>query len=522
MKSPDGRTVPTWKQLVSLPQFPPPPENANADVCVVGAGIAGLMTAYLLAKAGKSVIILDEGPVGAGQTERTTAHLASAQDDRFTEIERLHGVEGSRTAYESHAAAIDLIEQIARDEGIDCDFARLDGLLFPAPGEDPKVLDDERDAAHRAGFTDVVRMESMTIAGREQGPHLHFPRQARFHPLKFLYGLAAAAQRLGVKIYTGCRVKDVQGNDPKTGERARAQIDNGPAAVTAGAIVVATNTPAPINDWMGIYLKQASYRTYVIAAKVPRGAFTDVLWWDNEEPYHYVRLEAAPPDAIGRDAGHDLLIIGGADHKTGQFPPNAGPFADLETWARKQFPQVGEIVGRWSGQVQEPDDHMGFIGKAPHAKDDVYVITGDSGQGITHGALGARLVSDLILGRQNPWTKLYDPSRKQANRDFVKENANVVKQYADWVTGGDVKSEVDIPKGDGALLREGLKKVAVYRDESGAVHKCSAVCTHLGCVVQWNSVEKSWDCPCHGSRFDAKGKVVMGPAIDDLAPAEEK
>src|SRR3954447_22609975 len=147
MKSPDGRTVPTWKQLVSLPQFPPPPGKANADVCVVGAGIAGLMTAYLLAKSGKSVIVLDEGPVGAGQTERTTAHLASAQDDRFTEIERLHGVEGSRTAYESHARGIDLLESVARDEGIDCDFARLDGLLLPAAGEGEEVLDEELRAA---------------------------------------------------------------------------------------------------------------------------------------------------------------------------------------------------------------------------------------------------------------------------------------------------------------------------------------------------------------------------------------
>jgi glycine/D-amino acid oxidase-like deaminating enzyme/nitrite reductase/ring-hydroxylating ferredoxin subunit len=516
------KSTSVWIDTAPRPSTSVLDRDASADVCVVGAGIAGLTTAYLLAKAGKSVIVLDEGPVGAGQTERTSAHLASAQDDRFTEIERLHGVGGSRAAYESHAAGIDLIESIARDEGIDCDFARVDGLLFPAPGEDPKVLDDERDAARRAGFTGVERVESVTIAGREQGAHLRFPRQARFHPLKFLYGLAAAAQRLGVKIHTGCRVKDVQGTGPKTGDAARAQIDDGPAAVTAGAIVVATNAPAPINDWMGIYLKQASYRTYVVAATVPRGAFADVLWWDNEDPYHYVRLEAAPADAIGRDPAHDLLLIGGADHKTGQFPKSAAPFADLEIWARKQFPQIGEIVGRWSGQVQEPDDYMGFIGKAPHAKDNVYVITGDSGQGLTHGALGARLVSDLILGRQNPWTKLYDPSRKQANIDFVKENANAVKQYADWITGGDVKSEADIPKGEGALLREGLKKVAVYRDDSGAIHKRSAVCTHLGCVVQWNSVEKSWDCPCHGSRFDANGKVVMGPAIDDLAPLDEK
>lgn len=519
MKSPDGKTVPTWKQLVSAPRYQPPPEKAHADICVVGAGIAGLMTAYLLAGEGKSVIVLDEGPVGGGQTERTSAHLASAIDDRFTEIERLHGQDGSRICYESHSSAIDLIEKISRDERIDCDFARLDGLLFPPPGESEKVLDDELAAARRAGFAGVEKLAAISIGGKEQGVHLRFPNQGRFHPLKFLYGLAAALERKGVKIYTGCRVKDVQGTDEKKGEPARAQIDDGPAAVTADAIVVATNAPAPINDWMGIYTKQSSYRSYVIAAKVPRGAFADVLWWDDAEPYHYVRLEAAPADAIGRE-GHDLLLIGGEDHKVGQFPANAAPFAALETWARKQFPVIGEIVDRWSGQVQEPSDCVAFIGVAPTAKPNVYVITGDSGMGLTHGALGARLVTDLILGRDNPWAKLYDPSRKTMTANFASENVNVVKQYSDWVTGGDVKSEADIAKGEGALLRDGLKKVAVYRDDAGKIHKCSPVCTHLGCIVQWNGVEKSWDCPCHGSRFDALGKVLMGPAIDDLGPVK--
>jgi glycine/D-amino acid oxidase-like deaminating enzyme/nitrite reductase/ring-hydroxylating ferredoxin subunit len=520
MKPRDGQTVPTWKQLVTTPQNPRPPEKAHADVCVVGAGIAGLMTAYLLSKEGKSVVVLDEGPVGAGQTERTSAHLGSAIDDRFSEVEKIHGVAGSRVAYESHAAAIDLIESTAREEKINCDFARLDGLLFPMP-DGPEVLDEELAAARRAGFVGVERLESVRIAGREQGPCLRFPNQGRFHPLKFLYGLAAVLERRGVKIYTGCRVKDVQGTDEKNKQPARAQIDDGPAAVTADAIVVATNTPAPINDWMGIYTKQAPYRTYLIAAKVPRGSFEDVLWWDNGDPYHYVRLEAAPEGSMGRE-GHDLLLVGGEDHKVGQFPENAAPFAALETWARKQFPVVGDVVGRWSGQVQEPSDYVGFIGVAPTAKPNVYVITGDSGMGLTHGTLGARLVTDLIMGRPNPWAKLYDPSRKQTNTDFAAENANVMKQYVDWVTPGDVKDAGQIVKGEGAVMREGMKKVAVYRDEAGKVHKCSATCTHLGCIVQWNSVEKSWDCPCHGSRFDPLGRVVMGPAIDDLAKVDDK
>lgn len=519
MKAPDGHTIPSWTQLVSRPDFGPLNQSEHADVCVVGAGIAGLMTAYLLAREGKRVIVLDEGPIGAGQTERTSAHLASANDDRFTEIERIHGEEGARIAYESHAAAIDLIESIVRDENIECDFSRLDGLLFPAAGEKSDNLDRELQAAHRAGFTDASIVDRIDIAGQSMGPCLRFGRQARFHPLKFLYALAQAARNKGVQIFTGCRVKDVQGTDTKNNIPAHAIIDDGPTRVTADAVVVATNTPAPINDWMGIYTKQASYRTYIIAARVPRGAFPDLLWWDNEDPYHYVRLETASPETIGRE-DHDLLIIGGEDHKVGQFPKDGAPFAELEIWARKKFPILGEITHRWSGQVQEPADHVAFIGAAPTKFPNVYVITGDSGMGLTHGALGAQLITDLIQHRANPWASLYNPSRKTLTGDFVTENLNAVKHFSEYLTPGDIKSEEQLEPGHGAIIRHGAKKVAVYRDPAGALHTISAACTHMGCIVHWNDIEKSWDCPCHGSRFDATGKVVMGPAIDNLAPID--
>jgi glycine/D-amino acid oxidase-like deaminating enzyme/nitrite reductase/ring-hydroxylating ferredoxin subunit len=519
MKSPDGRTVPTWKDAVAdAPRHPAPAGGLRADVCVVGAGIAGLTTAYLLAREGKRVIVLDEGPVGAGQTERTSAHLASAVDDRFYELERLHGAEGSRAGYEGNAAGIDLIERVAREEGIDCDFARLDGYLFPLPDDPPDELDKELAAARRAGFTDAEKLDAVHLAGStERGPCLRFPRQARFHPVKYLYGLAAALERRGGKIYTGCRVTNVNGADPKKGTPAEAEIDGGKVKVTASAVVVATNTPAPINDWMGIYTKQAAYRTYIVALRVPRGAVQDVLWWDNGDPYHYVRLEASDPSTPGR-GDHDLLVVGGEDHKVGQGPDGDGPFERLEAWARKAFPVVQDVVRRWSGQVQEPTDHMPYIGRAPTAGEEVFVATGDSGMGLTHGSLAGILIRDLILGRANPWAKVFDPSRKTLDRDFITENANTVARYADWITGGDVKSADQIAPGEGAVLREGLSKVAAYRDAAGQVHKCSAACTHLQCVVRWNGVEKSWDCPCHGSRFDPLGKVLMGPAVDDLKP----
>lgn len=508
MKKTDGATRSLWYRKVELPTYRPPRGKLHADVCVVGAGIAGLSVAYLLAAEGKSVLVLDEGQIASGQTGRTSAHLASAIDDRFVEIERMHGEEGSRLSYESHAAAIDAIERISQDEKIRCQFARLDGFLSLAPTDPPDLLDRELAAAKRAGFADV---EKLSTGGFGGAPCLRFGRQARFHPLLYMAGLADVLKRMGVKIRTGRRVMDVQGTDPKKKTPARVKLQGQREVITADHVVVATNTPAPINDWFGIYTKQAAYRTYVIGMTIPRGKVKDALYWDTANPYHYVRLEN--PAGKGEN---DLLIVGGEDHKTGQFPPADAPFLNLEHWARDQYPDAGKVRYRWSGQVQEPADGVAFIGRALTDKEEVFVATGDSGMGLTHGTIAGLLITDLVMGRRNAWEKLYDPSRKIANAEFIRENANVVAQYKDLVTGGDVKSVDEIPRGEGAILREGLTKVAVYRSPEGKIYKRSAYCTHLQCVVQWNTIEKSWDCPCHGSRFDGTGKVLIGPAIDDL------
>jgi len=511
MKSPDGKTVPIWKENLSALSHPEPPASLHTQVCVVGAGIAGLTTAYLLAKEGKQVVVLDEGPVGAGQTERTSAHLASAIDDRFYAIEQTHGEVAAKLAYESHASAIDMIGQIAKEEQIDCDFARLDAYLFLAEGDEPETIDREFEAAKRVGFRGVTKVGNVKLPGREKGPGIRFPHQAKFQPVKYVYGLARAAEKLGVKIYVGKRVNDVTGADSKKQQPAKVTLDGG-AEVLADAVVVATNTPAPINDWFGIYTKQASYRTYVVGIEIPADAIEDALFWDTGRSYHYVRLYGND-----RQSNRAVLLVGGEDHKTGQGSPDASRFDKLVAWARDHFAAHGEVVSKWSGQVQESIDGLGFIGHALTAHEQVYVITGDSGMGLTHGTLGARLVTDQIQGRSNPWEKLYDPGRRVVNVDFVSENANTMAQFVDYVTPGEVKSVDDIVKGEGALMREGLKKIACYKDDSGRVHRLSSACTHLGCIVNWNQVEKSWDCPCHGSRFDPTGRVVMGPAITDLS-----
>ena len=496
MSSPSTGSV--WAATAKLPSYSPLTTDATADVCVIGAGISGLTTAYLLTQVGKTVVVLDDGAIGSGMTGMTTAHLVNALDDRFMDLERLHGERGSRLAAESHTAAIDHVESIVARERIACDFTRLDGYLICGPEEDEAYLDRELEAAHRAGLHNVLKVGRALIT-YDTGPCLRFPNQAQFHPLKYLAGLAEAIERGGGRIFTGTHATKVDG-----GKHASVSTRSG--TVSAGAIVVATNTP--VNDLVVVHTKQAPYMTYVIGALVPHNSIPLMLLWDTSDPYHYVRLQP------GVDADHDLLIVGGEDHKTGQADDIEERHGRIEQWSRARFPSMREVTYRWAGQVMEPVDSLAFIGHNPLDNENVYTVTGDSGNGMTHGTIAGILITDLILGRHNPWQSLYDPGRVtlRATKEFAKEAANMAAQYADWVTGGDVSSPDEIEKDSGAVVRRGALKLAVYRDATGALHERSAVCTHLGCIVQWNPVEKTWDCPCHGSRFDKFGDVINGPA----------
>jgi glycine/D-amino acid oxidase-like deaminating enzyme/nitrite reductase/ring-hydroxylating ferredoxin subunit len=495
------------------PEFASLQANTEADVCVIGAGIAGLSTAYHLLSAGKSVVVLDDGLIVSGETERTTAHLVNALDDRYFELERLHGPEGAKTAAASHTAAIDTIERIVREEAIDCDFVRLDGYLFSpkSGGAENDLLNRELAAIHRAGLVDVERVARAPFDAFDTGPALRFPRQAQFHPLKYLATLANVIVRRGGQIFTETHATNIKG-----GQHARVETNHG-AVVTCRAIVVATNTP--VNDRIAIHTKQAPYRTYVIGVDVPAGSVPMALYWDTADPYHYVRVQRESRSEASKT---DLLIVGGEDHKTGQADDADARYTRLEAWTRARFPMMMNVRYRWSGQVMEPADGMAFIGRNPMDDDNVYIATGDSGNGMTHGTIAGILLSDLINGRQNPWASLYNPSRVTlgAAKDFARENVNMVAQYADWLSAGDVEKEQLVPPGEGAIVRHGLTKAAVYRDDDGTLHECSAVCPHLGAIVCWNHGEKTWDCPAHGSRYDRFGRVLNGPANSDLKPIE--
>jgi len=502
-----------WMATANLPGYPPLRENTRADVCIVGAGIAGLTTAYLLSQAGKSVIVLDDGPLASGMTRMTTAHLSNAIDDRYVEIERIHGSEGARLAAASHTAAINRIEAIVNTEKIDCDFSRLDGWLILPPGEKEELLDQEREAARRAGLTGVEKFSHRPTGagfsgGGFAGPCLRFPDQGQFHPLKYLAGLVRAIERNGGRLFTGTHADQFQGGSP-------AAVRAGDFTVNADALVVATNSP--VNDLVAIHTKQAPYMTYVNGVRVPRGSVPKALYWDTLDPYHYVRLQSVHGDLPG-GGEYDILIVGGEDQKSGEASHTEERYTRLESWTRQCFPQAEQVEFTWAGQVLETIDGLAFIGRNPLDKENVFIATGDSGMGMTHGTIAGILLTDLILGRSNPWATLYDPSRKplRALSTFASEALDMAAQYTDWLTGGDVGSVDEIAPDSGAVLRRGLTKVAVYRDEKGTTHECSAVCTHLGCIVHWNSAEKTWDCPCHGSRFDKLGRVINGPANSDL------
>lgn len=492
-----------WMATVDTPLQPRLGDNVRTDICIIGAGIAGLTTAYLLSRQGRSVVVIDDGPIGGGMTGRTTAHLTNAFDDRYLEVEKLHGEEGSRLTAESHTAAIELVEDIVTEEKIDCDFERCDGFLFAPPPHTEDLLDEELAATHRAGLRDVVKVARAPIDSFDTGPALRYPRQAQFHPLKYLNGLVRAITRDGGKLFGHTHAATIEG-----GSNARVETSPGPV-ISCEAIVVATNTP--VNDRVAIHTKQAPYVTYVIGAWIPKGSVPSALFWDTLDPYHYIRIQ--------KENDHDVLIVGGEDHKTGQEHDCMERYARLESWTRERFPQIGEIEFHWSGQVMEPVDYVGFIGRNPLDSDNVFIATGDSGQGMTHGTIAGMLLTDLIQERKNRWEDLYSPSRitLRSLPDYASENINVAGQFADYVTAGDVQSEDEVQRGQGAIMRHGLSKVAVYRDDNGVIHKRSAVCPHLGCVVAWNACEKTWDCPCHGSKYSAEGRVYQGPANTDLA-----
>jgi len=505
----DERSKSLWMETDVAPDAPALKSDATCDTVVVGSGIAGLSTAYELSGQGQKVIVLDRGQIGRGMTARTTAHLAPNPDEGFKAMVDRRGVDVAKEFYQSQAASIDRIEEIQKAESIDCDFRRLNGFLFPGPQTSQDEIDAERNATSQAGMP-VEAAIGLPFAGHETTRCLRYPNVAAFHPTKYLRGLARCITARGGKLFANTAAMEVEEKDGQI-----TLSTEGGAKVRAKYAVIATNSP--IVDKYALHTKEAPYRTYAMALELPRGALPDALWWDTLDPYHYVRL--------ARGAEQDTVIVGGADHKSGEANDMEARFEALEGWMRNLVPQLGRVTHRWSGQVLNTIDFSSFTGVNP-GNENVYVHTGDSGQGITHGVVASLIISSAIMSGRALWQKTYAPERKTASAlsTFISENVTAVKNFAEYIAPGEVGSYEEIKPGEGAIVRDGLKKVAAFRDERGRLHACSAACTHVGCHLHWNGYERCWDCPCHGSQFSIDGEVLNGPAIFPLekVAAQEK
>lgn len=495
-------TRPFWTDSTGFPEFDQLDRDLEVDVVVVGGGITGLTAAYLLGRAGRSVAVLDRDRCAQIDTGHTSAHLTMVTDSRLTELERRFGRDHAQAAWDGGLAAMMQIERIVDEHDIDCDFEWVDGYLHPPVGDKPdeKALRAEAALAAELGF-DADYVEDVPFI---RGPGVRFENQARFHPRRYLAGVAKAVREQGGLIFERSNADEFF-DDPK-GVRSHGHL------IRCSDFVIATHNPvlgtAGATGATIFQTKLALYTTYVVAGRVPRGTVADALFWDTADPYRYLRVEP--------DGDQDLVIYGGEDHKTGQATDTNVVYGQLEEALRTLIGGI-QVSHRWSGQVIETPDGLPYIGRMA---DHQYAATGFSGNGMTFGTLGAIMITDAILGRPNPWAELFDPGRAAVRRglwEYIKEN----KDYPYYllrgrVAGAEGRSVRAVKRAEGKIIERDGKKLAVSRNNRGALSVLDATCTHMGCIVSWNDAEHTWDCPCHGSRFTTKGKVISGPAESPL------
>lgn len=473
---------------------------AEADVVVIGAGITGLTSAALLARAGKRVVVVEMGDsIGAGDTGQTTAHITQLFDSGFAEIASNFGEDGARRVAEGLGAAIDAIERLVVDCNIACDFERLPAYLYAPDEKGNKDVDDELSAMQKAGL--AAEACAKLPLPYPTGKGLVLPKQAQFDPVAYLAGLAREIKGKGGVVCTGLRYKGVQEDK----EHVTVQTEKG--EIKAEHVILATHTPP---NKFTLQLKLTPQRTYAIAVRCDK-AFPKGLFYDTNEPYHYLRPHPYK--------GGEVVIVGGKDHRAGEFEDTDERYQALEAYARERL-GVQEVVARWSGIVYEPIDGLPFIGTNP-GQSRTWVITGLSGDGMTAGTLGAMICSELVQGKRSPWAELFTPSRIKPVAQaaaFAQHNVDVSRHLvADRVRAW--LNNTELKKGEGAVMRQEGHVAAAYNDGK-KVHLLSPVCPHAGCYVKFNGAEKTWDCPCHGSRFAATGKLLSGPAVSDLSPIE--
>jgi glycine/D-amino acid oxidase-like deaminating enzyme/nitrite reductase/ring-hydroxylating ferredoxin subunit len=486
-----------WIDTAPVPYRKALAGDLTVDVCVIGAGITGLTAARILKRSGMTVAVVEALSIGGGETGHTTAHLATHQDLYYSDTIHKFGEDEARLILESRRAAIAQIEELVTDDGISCSYERVPAYLFTEDAKDLSKLHKEIDACAQIGMH-AEWVESMPVGFPIAGA-IRFANQAQFHPLEYLRGLAQHVSGNGSYLYEHTRVVNVD-----TGTPCRVHTPTG--TITCKHVIYATNTP--INATGMMITKVAAYRTYAMAFRIEANAAPLALLWDTKDPYHYARVHTV--------GGVTFLIVGGEDHKVGTDEDPDGAWQRIEGWTRGRF-VVGELAAKWSGQVLEPHDGLPYIG--PY-DDHVWVATGFSGDGMTNGTMAAMLLSQQILGEKTAIAKIYDSKRLPTSGalEYMKENATFPKHLVqDRFGRADSDRFRAVGAGEGKIIRAGKEKLAVFRDNAGTCHALSPVCTHMGCHVKWNNAESSWDCPCHGSRFDARtGEVLNGPATVGL------
>ncbi|KFA70547.1 hypothetical protein S40285_08376 [Stachybotrys chlorohalonatus IBT 40285] len=514
-----GASTSVWThrdKYADRPKFPELTTDMDTDVCVIGAGIAGISIAYELVSRGKNVVMVDARDVLSGETGRTSGHLANALDDHYIHIAKKHGKDGAQIAADSHTWALNHVGDVARRLNIECEYRHVPGYeISQFDVSDKKNYDkDIQELKSEAAFAKDLGLntefrEDLKVKGWDGKPDQRggavFPKQAAFHPTIYLSGvLRWLKEQPNFKCYTNTRVISVEEKGPK-----------GVTIQTAGGLNIRSEqaveaTCVPLQK-LSVIAQMEYDRTYSIAIRVPKGSVEDCFLYDSAEEYKYVRLTAC-------DEKDDYMIVGGCDHAVGQEGPQ-GRYEELEQWVRERFMQAGSVDYKWSGQIYEPVDYMGYIGKN-QGNNNIYIVTGDSGNGLTHGVLSGQLIADEIEGRENPWARLYSPKRVasmvKSAPSMIKHDLQVNAQYKKLVQP-EIRDIEDLAPGSGGVMNEApLSPVAVYKDEQGNVTKMSAVCPHLKGVVCWNPAEKSFDCPVHGSRFSTTGVCVNGPSKGNL------
>jgi glycine/D-amino acid oxidase-like deaminating enzyme/nitrite reductase/ring-hydroxylating ferredoxin subunit len=491
------KRISIWEDTANQgPQFKAFTGNIEADVVVIGAGISGLTAAMLLSDAGKKVIVLEARRIGLGTTGNSTGNLYVTVDEHLSHIKKKWNADIMKVIVRSRTSALDLIEQNVKRFNIDCDFYRTSFNYF-AETDDKKgydFIEDESKALREAGITAQTSVTSPFSFPMKK--MMSVEGQAQFHPLNYCLGLASGISAR-CEIYENSPVIDF---DDKEGI-----VKTPSGVIKAKHIIMATHVPK------GVYMVQTvlgPYREHGVAAELKSGACPKGIFWGLEQPKHSVRTY--------QKGDKNYVMVIGDKYKTGQGDNTNEYVARLEAYLKSHF-DIGPITHVWGGQQYRPADGLPYIGK--HGER-LYFLTGFATDGLVYGSLGAMITSDLILGKENIWMETYKLSRHtpvKSFKEFFKEGADNFMQYLkDLPWKKDADSLKDLLPEQGKIIEISGEKLAVFRDEKGNDHICSAVCTHMKCIVNWNPAEKTWDCPCHGSRFDVDGKVIEGPAVVDL------